>query len=82
MESIERGGRILFKVLFGILFGGVFLMLALETAIRRFREDRRVATLPPATDLEAIYRNRARAGLAEVTGPYQPRSRSRAVKAA
>ena len=82
MELIERGGRIVFKVLFGVLFGGVFLMLALETAIRRFRDDRRIAGLPPATDLEAIYRNRAGAGRVPAPGPYHPRARSSAVNAA
>ena len=74
MEWIERGGRMLFKLLFGILFSGVFLMLALETAVRRLREDRRIATEPPVTDLEAIYRNRVRGGLVAAAGLYQPRS--------
>ena len=44
MEWFERGFRVLFLVLFGILFSGVFAMLALETAIRRRRDDRRRPT--------------------------------------
>ncbi len=41
MDWFERGFRLVFVVLFGILFSGVFAMLALETAFRRRRDDRR-----------------------------------------
>ncbi len=44
MAWFERGLRYLFMALFGILFGGVFVVLALETAIRRRR-----ARLQPRT---------------------------------
>ncbi len=41
MEWFQRGFQFLLKVLFGILFGGVFVMLALETVLRRRRADHR-----------------------------------------
>lgn len=44
MEWFERGFRLVFLLLFGILFSGVFALLALETAIRRRRDDLRRPT--------------------------------------
>lgn len=74
MEWIEKGARILFMTLFGVLFSGVFVLLALETSIRRWRDDRRARQVPPATPLEAAYRTRpktrptvGRAVMAETT---------------
>lgn len=58
MEWFEKAIKFGFVVLFGILFSGVFLMLALETVIRRWRDDRRAAEEPPLSDLEAAYRER------------------------
>ncbi len=57
MKWSGRGFRVLFLVLFGILFSGVFAMVAFETAIRRWRDDRR-AQEAPASELEAGYRAR------------------------
>ena len=58
MEWVEKMFKATFLVLFGLLFGGVFMLLALETAIRRWRDDRAAASERPATDLEAAYRER------------------------
>lgn len=58
MEWVEKGFKSAFLVLFGVLFSGVFVLLALETAIRRWRDDRLAAQEPPASDVEAAYRER------------------------
>ena len=41
MDWFQRGCHLLFRGLFGILFGGVFVMLAVETVVRRWRESHR-----------------------------------------
>ena len=61
MEWFERGLQIAFQVLLGVVLVGVFAMLALEAAFRRWRDDRLAAREPPATALEAAYRERTRA---------------------
>jgi len=58
MEPIEKALKYTFVVLFGVLFSGVFVLLALETAIRRSREDRMAALEPPDSEIEAAYRAR------------------------
>jgi hypothetical protein len=58
MELVEKVLRGTFLLLFGLLFAGVFASLALETAIRRWRQDRLAAEEPAESDLEAAYRAR------------------------
>jgi hypothetical protein len=58
MMLVEKVTRGTFVVLFGVLFSGVFVLLALETALRRWRDDRRAELEPPESDLEAAYRRR------------------------
>ncbi len=71
MKWFGRGVRVLFLVLFGILFSGVFAMLAFETAIRRWRDDRRAAEEAPASELEAGYRARLNNYRARIGVPDQ-----------
>ena len=61
MEWLERGFRLVFMVLFGVMFSGVFMLLALETTIRRWRDDRRAGREAPVSELEAGYRERSKA---------------------
>lgn len=61
MEWRRQISRTVFFVLVGLLFGGALLIFALETAVRRWRDDRAAATEPPADALEAAYRARRKA---------------------
>ena len=58
MVWFEKLARLVFLGLFGVLFSGVFFLLALETSIRRWRDDRLARRRPPMSALEAAYRAR------------------------
>ncbi len=58
MPWVEKGFKGAFLVLFAVLFSGVFVLLAMETALRRRRDDRLAAGEPAASDVEAAYRLR------------------------